>query len=112
MIGNKLPNTAERSSNASRTLEEPEPADGWPNYDAYLVNNLKIPEKYETRPTSYPSVQVSFELDNNGQPTNFKIEKSLCSQCDREAIRLIKEGPKWKKTAAKKGRTTVTINFE
>jgi hypothetical protein len=23
------------------TLEEPEPADGWNNYDMYLANNLK-----------------------------------------------------------------------
>ena len=37
--------------------------------------------------------------------------KSLCSKCDKEAVRLVKEGPKWKRIASKKGRTTVTINF-
>lgn len=111
VVGNKLPNTAMRSRDANRTLEEPEPADGWTNYDMYLANNLNLPDDYKPKPSTYPSVEVSFELDTNGEPTNFKIEKSLCAKCDKEAIRLIKEGPKWKQNASKHGRTMVTINF-
>lgn len=111
VVGNKLPNTAMRSRDANRTLEEPEPADGWTNYDMYLANNLNLPDDYKPKPSTYPSVEVSFELDTNGEPTNFKIEKSLCAKCDKEAIRLIKEGPKWKQNASKHGRTKVTINF-
>lgn len=111
IVGNKLPNSEKRSRDANRTLEEPEPADGWTNYDMYLANNLNPPDDYKVKPSSYPSVEVSFELGTNGEPTNFKIEKSLCAKCDKEAIRLIKEGPKWKQNASKHGRTKVTINF-
>ena len=39
-----------------------------------------------------------------------RVEKSLCDKCDKEAIRLVKEGPKWKRNA-RNGRTTVTIPF-
>jgi hypothetical protein len=41
-------------------------------------------------------------------PVNIKVLKSLCERCDQEAIRLVKEGPRWKR---KKGRTTVTVSF-
>ncbi|NOT52726.1 MAG: hypothetical protein HOP10_15790 [Chitinophagaceae bacterium] len=92
-------------------LEEPEPADGWENYDTYLANNLNAPEEIRTKQKSGGQVQVSFEVNKEGEPINIKIEKSLCSKCDEEAKRLVKEGPKWKRNAKKKGRTTVTINF-
>jgi TonB family protein len=92
-------------------LIEPEPADGWDNYDTYLTNNLNVPEEIKTKQNGSGQVQVSFEVDKNGEPINIKIEKSLCPKCDEEAKRLIKEGPKWKRNA-KKGRTTVTIPFD
>ena len=56
-------------------------------------------------------VEVSFEVDEMGNPVNIKVEKSLCDSCDKEAIRLVKDGPKWKRKAKKKGRTMVTIPF-
>lgn len=110
VISNKKPNAVARSRDAHMQLEEPEPADGWDNYDSYLVNNVKLPDEYVTKQQGGGVVQVSFEVDKNGEPVNFKIEKSLCKKCDEEAIRLIKEGPKWRRKA-KNGRTTVTITF-
>ncbi len=110
VISNKKPNAVARSREANMKLEEPEPADGWDNYDSYLVNNVKLPDEYVTKQQGGGEVQVSFEVDKNGEPVNFKIEKSLCKKCDQEAIRLIKEGPKWRRKA-KNGRTTVTITF-
>lgn len=115
VVSNQKPNAAARSRDANKTLQEPEPADGWDNYDTYIANNLDVPEELKSKQNGASpgssSVQVSFEVDKNGEPTNIKVEKSLCSSCDKEAIRLIKEGPKWKRNANKKGRTTVTINF-
>ena len=111
VLGTRKINTAQRKSDLNKKLEEPEPADGWDNYDAYLANNLIMPEEIEYKPSSTPTVEVSFEVDKYGEPTNFRIEKSLCPKCDVEAIRLIKEGPKWKRKARKNGRTTVTISF-
>lgn len=113
VISNQKPNAAARSREANNTmkLEEPEPADGWDNYDAYLANNLNAPEEIKTKQNNGGQVQVSFEVNKDGEPVNIKVEKSLCAKCDKEAIRLIKEGPKWRRNANKKGRTTVTINF-
>ncbi|HZI54947.1 MAG TPA: TonB family protein, partial [Chitinophagaceae bacterium] len=56
------------------------------------------------------TVELSFEVDKNGVPYNIKVKKSLCETCDKEAIRLIKEGPKWKRKV-KKGKATVTVSF-
>lgn len=105
--------TVKRNTNRSRTttmtLEEPEPVDGWSNYDTYLVNNLKVPESLRTRQAG-GEVELSFEVDKNGEPVNITVKKSLCDSCDKEAIRLIKEGPKWKRKV-KKGKATVTVTF-
>ncbi|MDP4264162.1 MAG: carboxypeptidase-like regulatory domain-containing protein [Bacteroidota bacterium] len=105
-------NYARRSSDAAMTFEEPEPADGWAYYDSYLANNLHVPETLDTRKKDgSDAVEVSFEVNKNGDPINLRIEKSLCDKCDKEAIRLIKEGPKWKRKAKKGKRATVTIPF-
>jgi CarboxypepD_reg-like domain len=89
--------------------EEPEPEDGWDNYDVYVANNLNeagVPAAQK----SGAGVEVSFDVNRNGKPVNLKVEKSLCGQCDKEALRLIKEGPKWKRKN-KSSRATVTVNF-
>lgn len=110
VISNQKPNLQARSNNNTMQLEEPEPSDGWGYYDNYLVNNIQLPDEYKSKPVMTGEVQVSFEVNKNGEPVNFKIVKSLCNKCDKEAIRLIKEGPKWIRKA-KNGRTTVTIPF-
>jgi TonB family protein len=109
VLSNKKPNATARSHDDNMKLEEPEPADGWDNYDAYLVNNLNVPDEIKTKKTG-GEVEISFEVDKNGDPVRIKVEKSLCSKCDTEAIRLIKQGPKWKRKA-KNGRATVTVPF-
>jgi TonB family protein len=111
VLSKQKPNATARSRDGNMKLDEPEPADGWNNYDTYLTNNLEVPEDLKNRQTASREVQVSFEVNKNGEPTNIKVEKSLCPKCDEEAKRLVKEGPKWKRSAAKKGRTTVTISF-
>lgn len=111
VINNQRSNTNRRANNNVQ-LQEPEPADGWENYDTYLSNNLVLPDELKNKPStsSAAAVEVSFEVDAKGQPINIRVEKSLCEKCDKEAIRLIKEGPKWKQNA-RNGRTTVTVPF-
>lgn len=103
-------NTVLRKAGDNMKLEEPEPEDGWEKYDTYIVNNLITPKDEQGRQTTNGTVELSFEVDKNGEPTNIKVVKSLCPSCDKEAVRLVKEGPKWKRKA-KKGRTTVRIPF-
>lgn len=109
-ISTRKVNSERRQATNNMQLTEPEPEDGWYNYDSYLANNLNVPEDFKMKQNNNGEVEVSFEVNKYGEPVNFKIEKSLCSRCDQEAIRLIKEGPKWRRKA-KKGRTTVTISF-
>ena len=99
-----------RSRNVNMKLEEPEPADGWSNYDMYLANNLKTPETFKSKQRS-GTVELEFDVDSNGVPYNIIIKKSLCENCDKEAIRLIKDGPKWKRKLKKGAKATVTVSF-
>ena len=98
-----------RLRNNNMVLQEPEPVDGWSNYDLYLVNNLKTPGQFRSKQPG-GQVELSFDVDKNGEPVNITVKKSLCESCDREAIRLLKEGPKWK-GKMKKRKATVTISF-
>jgi TonB family protein len=85
-----------------------EPEEGYVHFDDYVASNLKTPEEIRNKPVS-GEVQLSFDVDKDGQPTNISVVKSLCQKCDEEAIRLLKEGPKWKKKKNKKG--IITIRF-
>jgi len=88
------------------TIDTLEPAEGYVKFDDYVINNLKMPEELKTKTIS-GEVQLSFDVDKDGQPVNITVVKSLCEKCDEEAIRLLKEGPKWKKKKNKKGKITI-----
>lgn len=109
VIVNKKSNS-NRKKIASKVEEEPEPEDGWENYDKYIVNNVNIPDELQIKSSGLQQVEISFNVNKNGEPINIKVEKSLCKECDREAIRLLKEGPKWK-GKSRKSRGTVTVPF-
>lgn len=86
-----------------------EPSEGWVVFDDYI--NQKLKSKNDPQITSATGeVELSFEVNKNGEPINIKVERSLCEKCDEEAVRLLKEGPKWKKKKNKKGK--VTIKFD
>ncbi|PWT95575.1 MAG: hypothetical protein C5B52_17530 [Bacteroidetes bacterium] len=74
--------------------DEASPVDGWDNYDLYLANNLRIPIEALNNDT-HGDVELSFTVNKNGYLTDFKIEKGLIPACNKEAIRLVREGPKW-----------------
>jgi hypothetical protein len=85
-----------------------EPAEGWNSYNDYVLSNLKSPEELHMKPIS-GQVELSFDVNNEGEPVNITVVKSLCYKCDDEAIRILKEGPKWKKK--KKGKGKIAIKF-
>ncbi len=90
----------------SAEIEEPEV--GWGNYNTYIANNIQIPDKVRPKNTR-SDVELSFDIDKTGQPINIKVTRSSqCKECDDEAIRVLKEGPKWKRKG-KKSKATVSI---
>jgi len=103
---------ADRSRTANVKFEELEPVDGWSNYNTYLANNINVPEDLKRRKDVMRQVQLSFEVNKHGNPVNIKIEKSLCGKCDEEAIRVVKQGPKWKKKNQKTKRITISVPFD
>jgi hypothetical protein len=89
------------------SFEEAEPANGTAYYDDYVANNLQMP-KEELQKNSSGEVKLSFDVNDAGQAVNIKVEKSLCAECDKEAIRVLKQGPKWlKKKKDKKGKLSI-----
>jgi hypothetical protein len=111
VIGNSRNANINRSRNNTIVHEEPEPVDGWSNYDIYVANNLNMPDTLKSMPKKGGEVELSFDINKNGEPVNIAVDKSLCESCDKEAIRLLKEGPKWKQKSKRKKRTSVTISF-
>ncbi|MES1218839.1 MAG: carboxypeptidase-like regulatory domain-containing protein [Bacteroidota bacterium] len=109
VMSNRKINT-ERTRQNNMILEEPEPSDGWYNYDTYIANNIEIPDEVKTKNGSAGEVELSFAINKDGEPIDIKVEKSVCKECDAEAIRLLKEGPKWKKKK-KNARAKVAVAF-
>jgi TonB family protein len=90
----------------SAEIEEPEV--GWGNYNTYVANNIQIPENVRPKNTR-SDVELSFDIDKTGQPINIKVTRSSqCKECDEEAKRLLKEGPKWKRKG-KKSKASISI---
>ncbi|HEX6845734.1 MAG TPA: TonB family protein [Chitinophagaceae bacterium] len=93
----------------SADIEEPEV--GWGNYNTYVANNIQIPETVRAK-NIRSNVELSFDIDKTGQPINIKVTRSSqCKECDEEARRLLKEGPKWKRKG-KKSKATISIAVE
>ena len=99
-----------QSRAANVQVEEPEPVDGWTNYNRYMANNLNVPEDLKIGHDD-GQVQVSFDVNDNGEPVNVKVEKSLCKKCDEEAVRLVKQGPKWRQKNKMTKRAILSIPF-
>jgi outer membrane biosynthesis protein TonB len=64
------------------------PVGGWDEFRRYLRRNARLPEAARQNNVS-GSVRVQFRLDENSQPVDFQILRSLGYGCDEEAIRLL-----------------------
>lgn len=91
------------------------PVDGWNNYNLYVYNNMRDDES-GLQPSSQKAkktkeVQLIFDVNPDGSLTNIKVERSNCKSCNEEAIRLLKDGPKWKSKSGKKESSRFTVRF-
>ena len=92
--------------------ESPEaaPMDGWANYNIYLSNNIRLPGDQSGSYRGF--VELSFTTDKYGRLDNFIIIHSTCTACNKEAIRVIKEGPRWKLTDGENpAKVSLTVQF-
>jgi hypothetical protein len=77
------------------------PINGWTAFQQYVNENRKT--QFDLSGNSIKGkVSLNFNISKKGKPQSIKIISALCESCDNEAIRLIKEGPLWKKLDNKK----------
>ncbi len=98
--------SSKRAEEANEAAPAPSPEGGMDAYNKYLKKNLQ-------RSAGMPrgNVVLSFEFDRNGGPKDIKVENSLCTACDAEAIRLVEEGPTWN-VSDRKDRAIITVSFD
>ena len=93
---------------SSDNVQDAVPVNGWPAFENYIEKNKVYPAENSSLAGE---VILSFQVNSQGKPVNFKILKSLAKSYDEEAIRLIREGPKWKGLKGRRPTVTITITF-
>ncbi|WP_138994721.1 energy transducer TonB [Larkinella sp. C7] len=81
VAGNNLPGMAPPSAPA--------------NFKTYVEENRRMPPEAKAK-TVTGTVRVRFQVAADGSVSQFTIVQSLGYGCDEEAVRLIREGPRWK----------------
>lgn len=81
------------------------PIGGWANFDSYLNDHNKLTGHTGT------FVELSFLIDQEGKPADIKIIRGAAKEFEDEAVRLIKEGPKWEQPKLPESRMIYTIAF-
>ena len=72
----------------------PQPVIGKRSYQKYLKENLVRPADEKCAQVK-GKVVLTFLVNKEGRPFYIKVKESLCESADKEAIRLIQEGPAW-----------------
>lgn len=82
---------------AEENIKIAAPKIGFDKFEQYIKDNIQLSEN-ETEESDFETVIVQFKVRKNGTLSDFKIIQSVSVECDAEAIRLLKEGPKWETT--------------
>lgn len=77
-----------------KMLGTPQPSIGRKAFRRYLKENLVHPSDKECA-RAKGKVILTFRVDKDGRPESISVKKGLCASADKEAIRLIEEGPDW-----------------
>ena len=113
VVGNNSIASGQKSRRATLltdSIVNVEPADGWDNYNVYVANNFDIPEDILKR-DFHGEVEITFDVKPNGTVSNIRVNKSLGTEYDEAAKRLIMEGPQWKVKKGKKTSASVKVQF-
>lgn len=92
---------------STQSSTKAKPIDGFPKFRRYLKKNLIYPDAAKAEKVK-GTVVVEFYISSTGELSDFIIIKSLGAGCDEEAIRLIKEGPKWNPKTVDADKTPVS----
>jgi len=116
-VGPPAPIVIEEDVNEVFTIveESATPQGGMQAFYEYLAQNIKYP-KTARKMGVEGKVFVQFVVERDGSLTDIQVMRSLHPDCDAEAVRVLKEAPKWK-PGKQRGRPvrqkmTVPINFK
>jgi TonB family protein len=90
------PNKTAAGTVAARTGQMVSPRAQAPdNWNEYLINSLQFPREAQKVGVE-GSVKIRFQVDVEGNPIHLELINGLGYGCDREALRVLQEGPPWK----------------
>ncbi len=84
----------------------PRPVDGFKQFRQYVADNLRHPEANK-QPRPRQVVRVRFTIEDDGSLSNLLPKGNAPQAYKDEAVRLLREGPRWKSTAG----TTASYRF-
>ncbi|GAB2969719.1 hypothetical protein GCM10027048_45780 [Hymenobacter coalescens] len=111
----KYPKQPAASDIYDATEKPAEPAGGAQAYADYLGDKLNYPTA-ALQAGVQGTVEVTMVVEKTGATSNWQVTKSLLPECDAEALRLVKAGPRWKPAEHRGGvvrqRVTLPITFQ
>jgi hypothetical protein len=90
-----------------KAIIPPSPTMGEEVYQAYLQSKKIVSPEGNITPVS-GEVHISFTVMPDSTLRNFRVLRSLSPEADKAAIRIVKEGPKWKPASTRR-RATVEL---
>lgn len=91
----------------SNPVAAAKPLVGWAKYEQYLQENNQLTKEG----TLGATLEINFAIGKDGRPYDFKILRTFGAKYEKEAIRLISEGPKWELPADPKARLKLGVKF-
>ncbi|MBS1741589.1 MAG: carboxypeptidase-like regulatory domain-containing protein [Bacteroidetes bacterium] len=111
IAGNKLEKMRQK---AAKPVQKPDsllaPSSGWPDFEDYVASNNNLNNNRSNNVLNInkkDTVVLSFFTNKEGKPYKIKVVKSVSPEYDKEAIRLLNQGPLWNNSINK--RATVSI---
>lgn len=93
VVTEQQPIVTQDDKKRSTIIKTPKPVDGDRSYRRYLEKNMVRPS--DECANTKGDVRVTFQVNEKGRPYNIKVTQGLCPSADKEAIRLIQNGPSW-----------------
>ena len=88
------PGTEESEEIFTFVQNQPEPKGGMAAFYKFLKENLDYPEKAR-RLGIEGKVFLQFIVDKDGSINNIEVVRGIGAGCDEEAVRVLKNAPKW-----------------
>lgn len=76
-----------------KEAQRAEPIVGEKEFKEYISQRMVIPQ--DSCANVKGVIVLKFTISSNGRPTNIEVIQGLCKSLEKEAIRLLNEGPVW-----------------